>query len=636
MFELLRNIYLEQAKIEEILNEEDTQLTFYENFFKNDSYASVKELLTAEKTEVAIAIILTEHPELDTEFVRKTVEDNRVLFENEDNQTLQSLTDLLCDLQNAGYYKIIRNRFATGRKISLNDIFHENGALIILFNKLLESFKLEPEKFVSFMDLYENYLVSVTQSLVTCLVMSEVKEEYDAYKQRLGEIEEERGQKIRNRKQERFVNDLLKSDWNFKNILEPLRLAREYYEKKSREQKAKKKYNLKLRETYTTLEKEIQKAINEGTEIKNVDKLVSKIDNEAIRKQALIEIYLHNKAIYDKVNSEYERLIANSASKYQVLLAKYGVSPEDYDVRDIMNNSIEDLEEMLKVLSSLEIKLPNDILQITSISNLETLTNYQSLIEKGIITKGLLLNHHELLNPNSKIYESFMRNLSLIRERKINPLAFKQCEEVLATKHKTFKLSIETIYDYSLDNQIKTGLNYSFLSNKNLASSIDVLLELGYEKYLEEDIELLNYANHFKRLQVLKALNMPVSSKEELLSILTTEKFFIADDAIDSYIYNATQYNLPTKVTVISEAKKKNPDIERLTDYQETTRTYNVGGVIFSKNKTHRNLSLIATSGKTSDRLLYGLTKDTILTDLEFASVANVIAPSKNQQLSKK
>ena len=186
MFELLRNIYLEQAKIEEILNEEDTQLTFYENFFKNDSYASVKELLTAEKTEVAIAIILTEHPELDTEFVRKTVEDNRVLFENEDNQTLQSLTDLLCDLQNAGYYKIIRNRFATGRKISLNDIFHENGALIILFNKLLESFKLEPEKFVSFMDLYENYLVSVTQSLVTCLVMSEVKEEYDAYKQRLG------------------------------------------------------------------------------------------------------------------------------------------------------------------------------------------------------------------------------------------------------------------------------------------------------------------------------------------------------------------------------------------------------------------------------------------------------------------
>ena len=60
---------------------------------------------------------------------------------------------------------------------------------------------------------------------------------------------------------------------------------------------------------------------------------------------------------------------------------------------------------------------------------------------------------------------------------------------------------------------------------------------------------------------------MPVSSKEELLSILTTEKFFIADDALDSYIYRATPYNLPTRITVIPEAKKKNPDIERLADY---------------------------------------------------------------------
>ena len=44
---------------------------------------------------------------------------------------------------------------------------------------------------------------------------------------------------------------------------------------------------------------------------------------------------------------------------------------------------------------------------------------------------------------------------------------------------------------------MKTGLNYSILSNKDLASSIDILLELGYESFLEEDIELLNYANRF-------------------------------------------------------------------------------------------------------------------------------------------
>ena len=48
----------------------------------------------------------------------------------------------------------------------------------------------------------------------------------------------------------------------------------------------------------------------------------------------------------------------------------------------------------------------------------------------------------------------------------------------------------------------------------------------------------------------------------------------------------------------------------------------------FSKKMQHNYVG--------TEHLLYGLTKDTILTDEEFASVANIIAPSKNQQLSKK
>ena len=134
----------------------------------------------------------------------------------------------------------------------------------------------------------------------------------------------------------------------------------------------------------------------------------------------------------------------------------------------------------------------------------------------------------------------------------------------------------------------------------------------------------------------MKALNHEISSKEELLGILSSEKFFVPDTEIKNYIYNSVPYNLPSNVEPLEEPKKKNPDLTRLTEYESTPRTYVINGVIFSKNKTARNLSLIETSGKTSDRLLYGLLKDTILTDEEFASVANIIAPSKNQQLSKK
>lgn len=636
MFELLRSIYLEQAKIEEILQEEDAQVAFYEDFFKNEAYTSIKSILKADKLDLAVAIIMTEHPELDVDYVKQAILDNRTFFESKSKATLQSLTETLCNMQSAGYYRVVRDRFASGKKIELADILHQDGLIFILFNNLLDTFEVEPQKFVSFMDLFEKYPTDVAEALATVAALNSVKKEYDSYVRKFDEIGEEKGKKIRARKQDRVVNSLINYDWNVQSILKPARLAREYYERKRSEQKSKKKYNLKLREAYNELEREISQAINSGNEIKGIDKLLSRIDNEDIRKQALKVIYLHNKTLYEKANSEYQRLLANASSRYQVLLAKYGVSPEDYDVGTVTGNSIEDLEKMLNTLSALGIKTPSDILKFATCSNLETVSNYHSLIERGIITSELLLIHKDLLNPNSKAYESFMRNLALIREKKINPLSFRDSQEVLTTSNKKFSKSIETVFAYELHPQMRTGINYAFLAVDDLAASIDTLLELGLEGILEEDIEILNYAPHFNRLKLLKSLNMPVSTKEELLNVLTTDKFFVSDSEIESYIYNASTHKLPTRVTVLDEEKKKNPDISKLEEYTETSRTYNVGGVIFSKNKTARNLGMIVTAGKTSDRLLYGLAKDTTLTDEEFERVANAIVPIKATQLSKK
>ena len=56
----------------------------------------------------------------------------------------------------------------------------------------------------------------------------------------------------------------------------------------------------------------------------------------------------------------------------------------------------------------------------------------------------------------------------------------------------------------------------------------------------------------------------------------------------------------------------------------------------FSKNKTARNLASIASTGKVSDRLLYGLLKDTVLTEDELTQVASIIAPHKVLKTSKK
>lgn len=637
MFSLLRSIYIEQARIDAVLNEENTQVEFYDSFFKNNDYTSIKALIKANKLDLAVAVIMTEHPELDANYVKQAVLDNRQFFESESAETLRNLTETLSNLHAAGYYKIIRDRLASGKKIELSDILRENGLIMVLFDSLLKTFDIEGIKFAPFMDLFESYPKDLTQALVTTNVLSEIKEEYQAYMQRLDEIGEENGKKIRTRRQDRVVNDLIGIDWNVENILEPVKLAREYYEKIKSEQKSKKKYHLKLRDVYSSLEKEISQAIKTGTEIKSIDKLLAKIDNENIRRQALRVVYEHNRTIYEETSKEYQRLISSSAPRYQVLLAKYGVSPEDYDVGIVMENSIEDLEKMLLILSNIGIKSPQNILQIASISNLETISNYKALIEKGIITSTLLTEYSDLLDPASKQYESFMRNLDLIRERKLNPLAFRDSEKTLTIPHKTFSKSLETVYAYDLQSQIKTGTDLSFLGSKSLDTSIDTLLELGYETYLVEDISLLNYSSRFNRLRLMKALNHEISSKEELLGILSSEKFFVPDAEIKNYIYNSVPYSLPSNVEPLEEPKKKNPDLTRLTEYESTPRTYVINGVIFSKNKTARNLSLIETSGKTSDRLLYGLLKDTVLTDEEVKSVKNTLVPTKttNQFIKK-
>ena len=62
MVELLRNIHREQEEIKQHLNEEDEQTEFYREFFKKNSYSSLKSLEKADKLELSIALIMNENP----------------------------------------------------------------------------------------------------------------------------------------------------------------------------------------------------------------------------------------------------------------------------------------------------------------------------------------------------------------------------------------------------------------------------------------------------------------------------------------------------------------------------------------------------------------------------------------------
>ena len=174
----------------------------------------------------------------------------------------------------------------------------------------------------------------------------------------------------------------------------------------------------------------------------------------------------------------------------------------------------------------------------------------------------------------------------------------------------------------NLLNNIKGEDNYNFFDNNNLDLAIDILLELGLEEYLEEDLALLNYSNRFNRLRLLKSLNITISSKEELIKYLTDNNFFVPDSKLDEYIYNSVDYFI----------NYDNLDYNELS-YYTTSRTYKMGNLIFSKNRVLRNLSLMENNLSEKQILVHAFLDGAFLTDNELEEFKELVVSDKRKVL---
>ena len=635
MINILRMINKEKNLIDQELLEENERLEFYREIFTKNGCSTLNEAIKANHSDLAVAIILNNEPALSVEDAKRVVYANRDIFENLNIETIGELVKLIDSLSgNKEMYASVRKTLTKNGGISFSSIFTKEGQLAIMLHHLADTMDTTPEAFLDFIDLFLEHSHGFVLALSTVATLREIKEDKEMHYQMIQEISEEEGAKIKGKVQDKWVTELIHGDYNVSNLLKPITNARNEYQHLEQEQKNRRRYLSKSKLIYEQLETNLYKAISEG-EVRNIETLLKKVPSDEIRLAILKLVYKHNHEIYTKLSAEYQELSANDASHYQVLLAKYGISPEDYEVGTVMGNSIDELSQMLEILSKLKIASPEELLIIIQNSDLETINNLNGLYEKNIITTNLLSNHHGLFNPSSKEYEDFMRNLSLITKKKLNPHYFTASEEVLVTPHQKVESSIKILEDYSLVSNIKTGMNLSFLKEEDLAPAIDTLLELGYEKNLEESLELLNYKDKFDRLRVLKVLNIPVSSTEELIEVLTSPKFYVPDTEIPNYIYNAAQYHLPSNVVEVTEPKKKVPDVQRLSSFSETDRTYSFNGVLISKNKVHRTLSHVLATGKPTDRLIYGVLKDSILTDEEVLKVVAALAPQKTTKAAK-
>lgn len=616
----------EKNRIEIEQYPEDQKLKYFRQFFSENN-TSLQGLLKANGSDIAAALILRDESigNDDVIPILTIIYNNRKLFDNLSIGEMGRVLTIMTKLSDCGIYKEFYKILKRDSLFYVDKSYGYKTNIVNDFKKMIKRLDIPQSSFADFMFLLQKYNIQTEEACALTATLNSIKRKSNISENEIFDLMNKFPRKVL-RQTEKLLSRNNKAKGQIADRLtEGIKEARTCFEKKTQSDKAKRRSLEKAKGIYDQIEEKVTKAL-QRKQITDPESLIYKIPSEKVRRQVLRIIDEHNKKYYAELLSEYEELSKKDASHYQVLLARYGVSPESYNVTAVMGKSLDDIEKMLEQLSKLKITESADIVEILQESTPKVLIDYVALVEKGIITSSLITANKSILNPKTEEYENFMSNFSLLREKKINPRYLKKCQNVFLTPHDRFADNIETIEKYNLMPQLKLSFDSSFLSQDCLAESIDLLLELGYEPLLEENLELLNYSDSFERLKVVKALNIPISSKNELVDILTVKKFIVPDDSITDYIYNAVEFEMQDKhFSSDNPAKGTDTTLETLQNYVNTSRTYDFEGTLISINKVERNLSKIDGNVDESTGLLYAIIDGSTLSDEEITKISTIL-----------
>lgn len=578
------------------LNKDDEVLEFLKDFFNEYSKINISTLLEADKPKILTTIVITQNKNIDVKKIYN-------YFEKK-----QDYLDELHDFDSTLNIKEIIKKYNQSKidgnikELDYDEEFIEICSYLLSHDPNLISLKTNTyinEANLKLKDCYETF--NLTNNII------------------YGKM------KVNEKDTKKFGYKYIKENYNSEEYLNYLSEARQYYEIKIKDdEKARKDHN-KLMKSYKSLYSNINNTYMKKEVIKYTDDFFGSITDQTFRMNVLKEIYNYNKEIYEKINSKYNKIIANSLLNFKELLLKYGIVFNDYQLNKLTTKDISVVKEMLEILNNKNFTSTEILSEIILISDLETVKNYIYLLESGIISKELLINNIDLFNTKSIYYINFYKNLEYMEQKRINPYSFQSSQHIFLLDSNTFRNNINILESYNLLNNINEEDYYTFLNNCNLESSIDILLELGLEEYLENDLSILNYSDKFNRLRLLKSLGITISKKEELDKYLNDNKFFVPDSKLDEYIYNSVDY-----ITNINNYNLN--DIE----YYITPRTYKVGSLIFSKNRVQRNLSQQNKDLPEKQKLVYAFLDGAFLTDDELEEFKEYIIKTKSKTLKEK
>lgn len=614
--ELLKLIRLKEQECETLINTSSKELDFLTKFYKENSFGGIDGMLTMDLTDFITAYMMSYVTNEDRDeaftYLNKSIEAIRGIIENTTDEEMDDLINICNAISRYGALKQVRDLFADpNRRRSKMKLTTMLSNKVISSDDLEFLFELSENDGYNVAELFNLYCqVEEPFDNAMCMVhdMKALRDDYDNFNQAL----EIYGP---NSKERKFLVQSFKDDFDLTEISKEFRYMRGYYEYVSKEFSCKKKTANKELGLYRTLEQKIVQAI-QREEITDARKLISKIPDEEVRLKVLQLVYEHNKEYYEQLLAEYNKLSQNSTIHYQRLLKENDI---EIDAQTIMQNSVQNVKDMITKLKSVGITNTKVIGEILQITDIETFNQVISFFVNNTLTSKITDITPMLFDKDSDEYKNLLVNTKLLKEQGINPRNFEETQIIFISDPSIVQRNIEFLKAYSFDKSIIKGIDYKFLLNENLLEVLDLFIELGLESFLEEDLSILNYYKNINRIRVMKELNIPITSLDELKEILTTDQFLLSDEDIMKYVEQID----PTSIKMDDI-----PDeIPRLKQF-ESTRTYNINGVILSKNRVQRNYCESKDDEEIENKLMYSILHTSIMTQTEYETVKQSLTNS--------
>ena len=611
----------EQQQIVDNLQIEDQKVKYYQEFHQKYNIISIADLYEVDPCELVIFFLTSSDSFQDIDEIKDAVYANRKFIENLIiSDEISELRHAISSIDESNIKEHLKEVLSYKKGASILTLVKKEYRKTLPILRIITDNKGDYEQFVKILNLTDTSLNEVMDALMVITLLKEIKtlKQKKPPQTKRSNKATSKGLKlmqISNIQQDQLATRISEKESFIMNLLTR---ARKNYEAKEQKERSKKRNLNKHAKFYEEFLPKLQILI-QSERLIDIEDFISKIPNEKIRLEALRIIYKHNQTITKNIELEYKRLLENSENNYISLLTKYNINIPN-DISSIMGNNLKDTETIIGLLAKVGITSSEDVIKILQSSNLEVVQSFQSLIDKGIITQELLQQHKNLYIKTSDEYQNFMENLMYLQDNKINPYYFTSSQETFLLSPQRLIESLNVIEEYKLMPAMRKGINYKFLATSELPKAIDTLIELGYEDNLLENIGILNFKDNYPRLQILKSLNIQLSSTEELLKVLTTSTFYVPDDKIDEYLYNIE------KTCEIKELK-----IDELEEFSISPRTYSFAGILISKNKVKRNLS----NDDCKQDIFEAIVKDTYLSDEEFDILISTLNTGKEPKIVK-